>query len=172
MNKKNMMSMWFFLLTCFYFQPVMAAGEVEYILEKRVTSITPVFMIGHLGDPNWIEGFLFEGDIFLEGGETPIGTFTGEATLFNPPLNQAEVYDAAFIVILNVLPGIGTFRTTGSGVGLGSSTDDTGISWAASISDGTGALINSYGLSVGNGVVKPFAGQGTLTEVVNIRTGF
>lgn len=171
MKKNYKISIWLFFLSCFSMQPVFAAGEEEYILEKTITSISPVFMKGHIGDPSWIEGFVFQGNTFIKDGGQ-IGTFTGQASLLNPPMNPNEVYDEAFITVENDLPGIGSYRTTGSGVGLGSSTDDIAVAWSSSISNVTGLLTNSYGLSVGNGVLNPIAGQGNMTEIVNIRTGF
>lgn len=173
MNKKHILSAWFFLFTFFSFQTVHAAGEVEYLLEKTITSMTPVFMEGHPGDINWIEGFVFEGNIFLKGGDTPLGTFNGEVNLLSPPLRTAEVYDQVFIKWVNVLPGIGSFYSTGTGVGLGSSTNnETTFAWSAAINNGTGAFANTFGLSAGNGVANIFTGEGTITEVINIRTGY
>lgn len=163
-----------FLLTFFYVQGVMAAGEAEYVLETNITSLTPVYMSGHEGDPNWIEGFNITGDISLDGDS--IGTTSGQITLLNPPLNPTNQYDSAILKYVNSLPGIGTYEVTAQAIALGSSTNPTAgdltVSWSGSISNGTDTLLNFYGLSVGIGVANNFTGEGTLKEVIRVRKGF
>ena len=68
--------------------------------------MTPIFMLNHIGDPNWIKGFQFEGDIFQKGGDTHIGRFIGEVLLAPPPMDITESYDHVFLTILNVIPGL------------------------------------------------------------------
>jgi adenine-specific DNA methylase len=135
--------------------------------------MAPIFMLNHTGDPNWIKGFHFEGDTFLQGGTTAIGSFSGDVLLNNPPLNQADFYEQAFVTILNDITGYGSFTVTANSVGLSSSAQngDYVFAWSGSISNGTGALENNFGLSAGNTVANVFAGQGLITEVVNIRNG-
>jgi hypothetical protein len=173
MNNKLLVTLWAILFSFMLVEPVLAAGETEYILEKRITAVTPVFMPNHAGDPNWIKGFQFNGDIFLQGGNAKIGSFSGDVLLANPPLNLAESYDNAFLTAVNDITGYGSFTVTAYSVGLGNSAQngDQVLAYSGSISNGTGALENSFGLSAGNGVTNVFAGQGLITEVVNIRNG-
>ena len=63
-------------LSVFLVQGVMA--DSEYVLEKIFTSMTPVYMNGHEGDSEWIEGFDFECDILMEGDK--IGTASGRSS--------------------------------------------------------------------------------------------
>ncbi|MEJ2696745.1 MAG: hypothetical protein P8013_08855 [Candidatus Sulfobium sp.] len=55
-----------FLLTFFFVQGAMAADELEVVFERHNTSITPIYMSGHMGDSNWIEGFSSTADIYLD----------------------------------------------------------------------------------------------------------
>lgn len=174
MTIKRFLSFWFFLLFIVILQTTWAAGEVELILEKHVTAIEPVFMTGHLGDPEWVQGFHFEGDIFVKGGDTKIGGFIGDVSLLNPPMNNSEVYDEAFIRDVNIIQGLGSFQVTSLGLALGNSTNDGSIifSWSGSISNGTASLINLYGLSAGNATANVFMSTGVITEVLNMRFGY
>lgn len=172
--KKLLISVGAILFSFMILGQVSAAGETEYILEKKITAMTPIFMLNHIGDSNWIKGFQIEGDIFLQGEDAKLGRFTGEVLLANPPMNVAGVYDYAFLTILNVIPGLGSFTVTANSLALGSSAEDGNMvfAWSGSISNGTGALENNYGLSAGNAVANIFVGEGRITEVLNIRNGF
>ena len=172
--KKLLISVGAILFSFMILGQVSAAGETEFILEKKITAMTPIFMLNHIGDPDWIKGFQVEGDIFLKGGDANIGRFTGEVLLVNPPMNPAGTYDYAYMTILNVMPGLGSYTVTANSLALGSSAQngDIVMAWSGSISNGIGILENNFGLSAGNGVVNVFAGEGTMTEVLNIRNGF
>lgn len=174
MTIKRFLTFWVIALFFVSLQTTWAAGEAELMLEKRVTAMTPVFMLGHMGDPEWIQGFNIEGDIFVKDGDTKIGGFTSEVSLLNPPVNDSEAYDQAFMTTVNVIPGAGTFQVTSLSLALGDSanTGDMIFSWSGSISNGTGALQNLYGLSAGNGTGNIFMGTGNLTEILNVRIGF
>ena len=173
MNNKLLITVWVILFSFMVVGPVLAAGETEYILEKEITSSTPIFMPNHAGDPNWIKGLQFKGNIFLQGGNAKIGNFSGDVLFANPPLNLSEFYDQGFLTVQNDITGYGSFTVTANGVGLGNSAQngDQVFAWAGSISNGTGALKNSFGLSAGNAVSNIFSGKGLMTEVVNIRKG-
>ena len=173
MNKKFFISVWAIFFYFMTLSSVLAAGETEHILEKRTTSVTPIFMPNHVGDQNWIQGFQFEGDIFLRGKGEKIGSFSGEALFANPPLNLAETYEHFFMSTLNDIPGFGTFQETTSGLTLGSSANngDVVLAWSGSISNGTGFFENNYGLTAGNSAFNIFTGVGIFTEVLNIRNG-
>lgn len=174
MKIKLLLSVGTILFSFMILGQVAAEGETEFILEKKITAMAPIYMLGHIGDPNSIKGFQFEGDNFLKGGDEKIGSFTGEVFLATPPLDTAESYDHAFLTILNDIPGVGSFTVTASGLSLGNSAQDGGIvfAWSGSISNGTGVLENNFGLSAGNAVANVFAGVGGITEVLNIRNGF
>ena len=173
MNSK-VFTTFFILLSMLANTVTWAAGEAEYILEKKVTSITPVFMTGHQGDFEWIEGLQINGENYLKGSATQIGTFSATANVINPPLRLEEYYDHVYFTILNTFPELGTFQVTGIGISLGSSGNagDTVFAYSGSISNGTGIFENNYGLSAGNAVSNIFAGGGAMTEVINIRTGY
>jgi hypothetical protein len=174
MTIKRFLSFWVFAFFIVSLQATWAAGEVELILDKRITAMQPEFMLGHIGDPAWIEGFNIEGDIFVKGDETKIGSFLVKVALLEPPMNLQEMYAQSFMTTLNIIPGVGSFQVTGLGVTLGESGGGGGVvyTWSGPISNGTGSLENLYGLSAGNGVANIFAGTGRLTEVLNVRIGF
>ncbi len=163
-----------FLLTFFFVQGAMAAGEVEVVLERNNTSITPIYMSGHMGDSNWIEGFSSAADIYL--GNVKVGTSSGTITFSNPPMIVGERYGNLIIHFTNTITGVGTYEVTGQGISLASSTTttagDTTLAWTGSISNGTGGFSNIYGLSAGTGVSNVFEGGGTLKEVDRIRIGY
>ncbi|MEJ2684037.1 MAG: hypothetical protein P8Z71_06550 [Candidatus Sulfobium sp.] len=163
-----------FLLTFFFAQGVMAAGEVELVLEGHVTSVAPTYMSGHDGDFNWIEGFSLTGDLYLNN--VKVGTTSGQVTLSNPPLTVTERYDNLMIRYTNTISGIGTYEVTAQGIALASSTSptvgDITFAWSGSISNGTGGLLDVYGLSTGNGVSNFMVGGGTYKEVIRVRFGY
>lgn len=162
------------LLGVGWLKSVVAADEVEHILQKTITSAEPEYLTGREGDPTAIKGYTISFDIFLDG--TQVGTGTSEVTVLDPPVNFDNQYSHAIIEIENTLPGIGSFTVTAHAVNLGSSTTPTAgdavNAWAGSISNGTESLENAFGLSSGTGVVNIFAGTGEMTEVLRIRTGF
>jgi hypothetical protein len=149
-------------------------GETSYILEKVVDTVTPIFMPGHNGDARWIEGFSFSGNIYLDG--SPIGTVSGEARLWNPPMILTEVYDQASVRMTNNIDGLGTFEVHAQGVSLSSSTSaasgDTVLSWAGSVANGTGYFDDFYGLAAGTGLMNLFTQTASVTEIVTLRAGF
>ena len=159
-------------LSVFLVQGVMA--DTEYVLEKIFTSMTPVYMNGHEGDAEWIEGFDFECDILLEGDK--IGTASGRSRLINPPVNLIERYDVTMIKFVNSIPGQGNFEESGLGIGFGSSTvPPTGnitVAWWGSITNGTDSLENIVGVSAGTLSVNAFTGQGSGEETILIRFGY
>lgn len=161
-----------FLLTFFLVQGVMA--QDEYVLEHTFTSLTPVFMSGHDGDLNWIEGFNYTSDIFMEGSK--VGTASGQLRILNPPMNLTEHYSYAIVKAVYSLPGIGTFEVSEQLLALSSSTTptagDTTLSYSGSISNGTGDLLNIYGLVAGTGISNIFTGQGNSKEIIRVRFGF
>ena len=84
---------------------VMAAGEIELVLEYTFTSAVPVYMSGHTGDPNWIERFNYTANLFFEGSF--IGTSSGNATFVNPPISLTDRYTNVILTEVVSLPGIG-----------------------------------------------------------------
>jgi hypothetical protein len=162
------------LTLCLLSQAGFALGEAEYTVRKEFDAVVPIFMPGHAGEPEWIEGFSFLGTIYL--GETAIGTVTGAATLWNPPMNMQDIYDQISLRITNTVTGLGTFEVHGQGVVLGSSTSATMgdylISWAGSLANGTGAFGGYYGLSTGLAQANLNTGTASATEILLVRDGF
>lgn len=163
-----------FLSIFFFAQGAMAAGEVELVFDTTVTSVAPIFMSGHEGDLNWIEGFSLTGDIYVNN--IKVGTTSGQVTLSNPPMSIVEQYDNFTVRIKNTLTGVGTYEVSAQGIALASSTTptvgDITFAWSGSISNGTGGLSNLYGLSVGNGASNVFVGGGTLKDISRVRIGY
>lgn len=154
-----------------------ALGEVSYTIEKQFASTTPIFMAGHAGDVEWVEGFTFSGTIRWNGAL--IGTVNGEVRAWNPPMNLLELtntYDHVSMRIDNTITGLGTFQVFAHGVALNSSTTtssgDLLISWTGSVANGTGYFDDFYGLSAGSGSVNLFAATAATTEIVTLRSGF
>jgi hypothetical protein len=162
------------LLSLLIVPMAIGAGESELVLEKSFTTMTPVFMSGHPGDPNWIEGFDVTGDINLGGSK--IGTLTATIRLFNPPMSSTERYDYALVKIVNTIPGFGTFETNGPGFSMGSSTSATSgdmtFSWTGSISNGTGSLSSMVGIVGGNATANSFTATGSGKEIVLYRFSY
>ncbi|MEE9372729.1 MAG: hypothetical protein V3V00_06710 [Saprospiraceae bacterium] len=173
MNNKFFISVWTIFFSFMILGSVLAAGETEYILEKKITSTIPIFMPSHVGDQNWIQGFQIEGNIFLKGNDEKIGNFRAKAQLANPPLSLVEEYGQIFLSVQNEILDIASFTVTAHGVAMGSSAQngDIILAWFGSIADGTGILENNFGLSAGNSVSNIFTGEGVITEVLNIRNG-
>lgn len=151
-----------------------SAGEVEYIIEKDFNKMTPVYMVGHGGDPAWIEGFAVGGNIFFNGSK--VGTVTGDVWLWNPPMVLGAPYAQVGMLITNTITGLGTFEVHAQGVALGSSTSaakgDVTVSWSGSVANGTGFFNNRYGLSAGAITANNFKGTGSGSEIVLLRNGF
>lgn len=162
------------LLTFLFVRGAMAAGEVELVLQGNVTSVAPIFMSGHEGDLNWIEGFSLTGDIYVN--DVKVGTTSGQVTLSNPPLTVTERYDNFIMRYKNTISGIGSYEVIAQGIALGSSTSPTAgdivFAWSGSISNGTDGLLDVYGLSTGNGVSSFIVGGGAYTEVIRVRFGY
>ena len=161
-----------FLSTLFLVQGAMA--DQELIVKRDITSVTPVFMVGHDGDFDWIEGYDITCNILLNGN--PIGTCSGQIRLLNPPLDMVERYDTSMIKIYNTITDLGSFEMTGSSTAMGSSTSDlTGdvtFAWHLSLSNGTGSFSGIYGWSGGSGSANIFTGLGGSTEVILYRIGY
>lgn len=153
---------------------VMAAGEIEFVFEYTFTSAVPVYMSGHNGDPNWIERFNYMANVFFEGSF--IGTASGNATFVNPPISLTDRYTNVILTEVISFPGIGTFQVTAQGIGLSSSTSpvmgDLTISYAGSISNGTGDILDVYGTTGGSGILNIFTGTGNLKNVIRARFGY
>ena len=62
MMKKKRISLLYVLLIALLIFPMQAAADDQIQLDKTFTSFTPVFMSGHEGDLDWIEGFEGTGD--------------------------------------------------------------------------------------------------------------
>ena len=150
------------------------AGESEYVLEKSFTSMTPIFMDGHAGDPAWIEGFIITGDIKLGG--VKVGTLTSTARLFNPPVSLTERYDFGIIKIVNSIPVYGSFEINGQFLSMGSSTSATSgdltFSWIGSISNGTDGLSSMVGQAAGTAMGNMYTGIGTGKEIILVRFAY
>ena len=161
----------FLLLSFINLQDVIAQ---EVVLVRDFASVTPIFMSGQEGNMEMIEGFSIEGDILLDG--TVVGTSSGQIKLLNPPVSLLERYDQGIVTLTNTIPGVGSFQLVAQFTSLGSSvsttTGDGTFAWAGSISNGTGDLEGSVGLSVGIGNFNIFAGQASGTETIQIRSGY
>lgn len=171
-KKKRVLFYAFFLALLMV--PVTAAADNEIQFEKIFASFTPVFMNGHDGDMEWIEGFTGAGDIYL--GTTKMGTVTFTASFINPPMSYTDRYEYVKMKMVNTLTDMGIFEVNGIVLALGSSTYATDynatLSWNGSISNGTGSLSSLVGLSAGT--IQ--ANMGTLTatgkELLLYRLGY
>ena len=174
MIRKTMIYSFIILLGIFVCpQEGKALGEVEIVIEKSFT-FTPIFMSGHEGDLNWISGYNFTGDVLIDGNK--VGTLSGTATVVNPPLVLTDVFSYGIASIKSSIPGLGSFEQHGQTIAFGSSTTlttgDSTISWAGSISNGSGELANTYGIFSGIGTLNLFAGQGSLKDTILYRSGY
>ena len=159
------------LFNLFSIQDLMAQ---QVVLVREFATVTPIFMSGQEGNMEMIEGFELQGDILLDGNV--VGTSSGRVLLLNPPVNLLERYDQGILTITNTFPGVGSFQVTAQFVSLGSSTSpsagDGSFSWSGSISNGSGDLEDSFGLSAGIGSYNIFTGQASGTETIQLRSGF
>lgn len=154
--------------------PMGASADTEIQLSMTLSSFAPVFMSGHDGDANWIEGFTGSGDLFL--GKKKAGTLTFSATLTNPPMSYTDRYEYLQMKVTHTLTGMGSFEVNGIALSLNNSNFATNysttISWTGSISNGTESLSSLVGLS--SGTVQ--ANLGTLaatgTEMILYRLGY
>lgn len=162
------------LITGLFSGPLSAAEEREYVIQKTFDSVVPTFMEGHAGDLNWIEGFLFSGEILRNG--VVIGTVSGEARLWNPPLNLSAPYHQVSLKVTNTVTGRGSFEVHAQGLALAStstpSAGDAVVAWSGSIANGEGGFADAYGLTAGNIITNFFVGNASGTEVVRIRFGY
>lgn len=151
----------------------LALDEKEYLLEKKVTTMTPIFMVGHEGDLAWIEGFQIEGENFLKDEMSKAGSFSARAHIINPPMNIGEKCNV-YYTFVNTFPGLGSFQVTGIGTSLRKSygNNDTIFTYSGSILNGTGKFDNIDGQSSGNFVSDIFRGSGVITESIKIRTDY
>lgn len=147
-------------------QPVQAESTVT--LEKVFTQISPVFMQGHQGDINWIEGFRFSGDILLDGSK--IGDVSGELMLLNPPLVITERSANGSGRFENDIPGIGRFEVFAQMTGTGNmesvNTGDLMFGWHGSLTNGSNTLAGLGGISAGVGSFNLFTLQGSAQEML------
>lgn len=154
--------------------PMGAAADSEISFQKTFSSLTPIFMSGHAGDPNWIEGFTGGGDINLDTDE--VGTFTVTMTFNNPPMSNTERYDYLSMKVVNTITGMGTFEVNGQALALGSSTFATDgnvtLSWTGSISNSTGDLLGMVGISAGTAQIHMGIFTGSATENLLFRLGY
>jgi len=162
------------LLSLFVAQAAMAAGEIEYVLDHTITSVTPVFEQGHEGEQARIQGFHINTDVSVGGA--PVGTSNIQVNFLNPPFDLAAPYSHAIMTSKMTLPGIGTVEYTANTVNLTSSTSPTTgdivFSFSGSFSNGTGGLEGVYGLTSGTGIANAFTEEGTAKQVVRLRWGY
>lgn len=162
------------LLLTLLMVPMGAVADDEIQFEKTFTSFTPIFMSGHEGDMEWIEGFTGTGDIYL--GAIKMGTVTFAATFINPPLSYTDRYEYVQMKMINTLTGMGTFEVNGIALSMGSSTFTTDfnstLSWNGSISNGTGSLSSLVGLSAGTIQANMATLMATGTELLLYRLGY
>jgi hypothetical protein len=174
MQMKRLFSLVCLVLFALFATTASGLGESEYTLVKEFHTLTPIYMPGHASDPQWIEGFSFSGDIYLQGAL--IGTVTGQARLWNPPMRVGETYDHLYMLITNDIDGLGTFEVRAQAVTLGSSTSATAgdylLSWSGPVTNGSGYFDGFYGLSAGSGFSNLFTGTASATEILTLRAGF
>ena len=153
--KKKRISLLYVLLIALLIFPMQAAADDQIQLDKTFTSFTPVFMSGHEGDLDWIEGFEGTGDIYM--GAEKVGTLTATLTMLNPPVSFAEKYEYGQLKVVNTITGMGTFEVHGMALSMGSSTVATDfqstLAWTGTISNATGSLAGLVGLSSGTASV-------------------
>ncbi|MCP8323170.1 MAG: hypothetical protein L6N96_03205 [Candidatus Methylarchaceae archaeon HK02M2] len=150
------------------------AQEVEIELQAVGESSTPIFVPGHEGDITQIAGFQYEQDILI--GSDVIGTSSGTITLLSPPLNLLEPFIFATVQTTSSFLGLGTFEESGYAVGLTNSntltTGEVTLSVTGSVSNGTGALADIYGVVTGIGTTNIATSQGTMKEIYRLRLGY
>lgn len=146
------------------------------MVSKTINVFIPIFMSGHDGDMEWIEGIKTAGDIFI--GEEKVGSFTKTFMVINPPTSFTGSCKNAFgsFKIVNEISNLGTFEVTGIGISMASSTMSTDFtttySWTGTISNGTDALSNLVGLSSGTAEINFAASKGVSQELILYRMGF
>lgn len=162
------------LLLALLMVPMGAAADDELQFNKTFMSFTPIFMSGHEGDMEGIEGFTGTGDIYL--GATKLGTVTFSATFINPPMSYTDRYEYVQIKMVNTITGMGTFEVNGIALSMGSSTFSTDynttISWTGSISNAAGSLSGLVGLSAGTVQANMATSTATVTELVLYRFSY
>lgn len=172
-QRKKQFLLYALLIGLFIF-PTGASADNEIQFDILFGSFTPIFMSGHEGDINWIEGFTGTGDIYL--GDTMMGTLTATYTAINPPASFTERYEYAKMKIVHTITGMGTFEVNGMALSMGSSTATTDykstLSWSGSISNGTGSLSGLVGHAVGTAQVSLATFTGTATEMLLYRIGY
>jgi hypothetical protein len=89
-----------------------------------------------------------------------------------------EAYDQVGMVFTNTITALGgsTFEVHAQGLALSSSTStfsgDITVAWSGSVANGTGFFANKYGVSAGAVTANTFAGTGSGSEIVLVRSGF
>jgi len=152
----------FFLTFC----PYTSSAET-IIMKTEFTNVTPIFMDGHMGDQDWIEGYSLKGDIFL--GNEKIGTVDAKITLFNPPADLTQKYDEAFGIFNNTITNLGSFQIYAQlrALSTNAMTGEGMTSWHGTIANGSEGLQGLLGLSSGVSSFNLFTGKGSGLQLLN-----
>jgi len=156
-----------FTLGCLF---ASASVAVQYQMEHTYTAMTPIFMVGHEGDPAKIEGFEVQSTVSL-GGQI-IGSASTRIRLLAPPMNMTVPISWMNADVAYAFEGLGTIEVHSVGISYGSSnaaaTGAIVFAGAGSVRNGTGALAGFEGVASSNGSANIFIGGGNETVVFDI----
>lgn len=156
-----------FTLSCLAAATSMA---VQYQMENTYTAMTPVFMVGHQGDPAKIEGFEIQSNVSL-GGQV-IGSAVTQVKLLAPPMNMTAPISWMNADVTYTFNGLGTIEVHSVGISYGSSnaatTGEIVFAGAGSVRNGTGALAGLEGISSSTGNANIFMGGGSETVIFDL----
>jgi hypothetical protein len=158
------------LVVALWLVGIQQAGAVEVldlVLQQENNVLTPVFMDGHEGDPNWIGGFSFVSDITLNG--VKIGTYSGSLDLRDKPMVLTRMFDTYDSQGSIEFTGIGTCALAGSGIGmLASAQGDMLVSFAGKMDACTGGLAGIAAIINGRGQASLTSSSGTIAITLSV----
>ena len=156
-----------FTLSCLF---ASASVAIQYQMVHTYTAMTPIFMVGHGGDPAKIEGFEIQSNVSL-GGQI-IGSALTRVKLLAPPMNMTVPISWMNADVTYTFEGLGTIEVHSVGISYGTSnaaaTGEIVFAGAGSVRNGTGALAGFEGVASSNGSTNIFMGGGSETVVFDI----
>jgi hypothetical protein len=150
-----------------------AMAQEIWQIEKQVTSLEVHYLSGHVGDINYIQGAIFDADIYYNGSK--IGTCAGSLLFLNPPLDFNARYAPAAVKYVNTIPGNGSYQVNAQGIGFFTSDIYSGkgtVAFSGSISNGTDNLESMVGLASAIGEFDLVKQTGVIEETISVRMGY
>jgi len=143
---------------------------VQYQMEHTYTAMTPIFMVGHVGDPAKIEGFEIHSTVAL-GGQV-IGSALTRVRLLAPPMDITVPISWMNADVTYTFEGLGTIEVHSVGISYGTSnaaaTGEIVFAGAGSVRNGTGRIAGLEGVASSYGNTNIFIGGGNETVVFDI----